>query len=88
MKVASLFLCMFLTSQVFAQGKFAGSLKTMISKTYKDSRKMPGMKDWQFREGTVITPMNDPEMITVDVYQQGTTYAVIFSLMEDTAVTA
>ena len=72
-------------STTHAQGKFAGALKGLVGKSYTDSRNIKGLKNWQFREGSLITPVDDPEMMTVDVFQKGTTCAVLFSYMEDTA---
>lgn len=71
----------------FAQGKYAGTKKSLIGKTYTDSHSIEGLEGWQFREGSVITAMDDPEMITVDVFQKGTTCVVFFSIKEDTADT-
>ena len=69
-----------------AQGKYAGTKKNLIGKTYTDSRKIPGLSGWQFREGSVINALTDPEMITVDVFQRGTNWIVFFSVREDTAL--
>ena len=66
-------------------GKYAGTKKILIGETYTDNKSIAGLKGWQFREGTVITPLDDPEMMTVDVFQKGTTYVILFSVKEDTA---
>lgn len=72
--------------QLLAQnGKYAGAMKKLIGKTYIDTRKIKDLSGWQFREGSVITPIDDAEMITVDVFQKGSTYVVFFSVKEDTA---
>ena len=69
-----------------AQGKYAGTKKNLIGKIYTDSRKIPGLSGWQFREGTVINPLDDAEMITADVFQRGTNWIVFFSVREDTSL--
>lgn len=71
---------------VMAQpGKYAGTKKSLIGKKYTDSHSIKGLQGWTFREGNVLNPLTDPEMITVDVFQKGTTYIVMFSIKEDTA---
>ena len=69
-------------------GKYAGSKKSLVGKTYTDSRKIPGLTGWQFREGSMISGIDDPELVTVDVFKKGTTWLIIFSMKEDTADTA
>ena len=66
-------------------GKYAGSMKNLIGKVYTDSRNITSLKGWQPREGSVLNPLTDPEMILSDVFQKGTTYIVFFSIKEDTA---
>lgn len=81
--LAIFFACQF---QLLAQtGKYAGAMKKLIGKSYTDSRKIKDLSGWQFREGSVITPIHNVEMITVDVFQKGPTYVVFFSVNEDTA---
>lgn len=82
-----LFVCMlFGTVYTNAQpGKYAGTKKTMIGKTYTDSRNMPGLKGWTFMEGALLNQVTDPEYIMADVYKKGTVYVVVFSIREDTA---
>jgi hypothetical protein len=66
-------------------GKFAGTKKSIIGKTYTDSRNMPGLKGWTFMEGALLNQVTDPEYIMADVYKKGTVYVVVFSIREDTA---
>ncbi len=66
-------------------GKYAGTKKSMIGKTYTDSRKIPGLKGWTFMEGSLLNQISDPEYIMADVFKKGTTYVIIFSIREDTA---
>jgi hypothetical protein len=79
-------LLLFLTEPVFSQpGKYSGQQKSLIGKEYTDSREIKQFKTWQFQQGSVINPLSDPETITVDVFQKGTTWVVFFSIKEDTA---
>jgi hypothetical protein len=68
-----------------AQGKYAGTMKKLIGVTYSDSRNIKELARWTFRQGSVITPLDNPEMVTVDVFQRGTTWIVYASVKEDTA---
>ena len=60
-------------------GKYAGTMKSLINTVYTDSRSIPALAGWSFSEGSVLNSLNDPEMITVDVFKRGTT--VLFSLV-------
>jgi hypothetical protein len=73
------------TTDSMAQGKYAGAMKTLIGVTYSDSRNIKPLARWTFRQGSVITPLDNPEMITIDVFQRGTTWIVYASVKEDTA---
>lgn len=68
-----------------AQGKFAGSLKGFIGKSYATTKEIKALQGWAFREGNVITSVDDPETITVDVFKKGSTWMAFFSYMKDTA---
>ncbi len=76
--------CFFLISTAHAQGKYAGTKKSLVGKTYTYSRNIPGLAGWEFREGNLVTPVDNPETITADVFQRGTTWLVFFSIREDT----
>jgi hypothetical protein len=84
---AFLIVTVFCATHANAQGKYAGSMKKLMGITYVDSKKLKELKGWQFFEGSVITPIDDPEMMLVDVYRKGTTTLVLFSVKEDTAST-
>ena len=85
MKRVLLFCLLFSASVCFAQpGKYAGSMKKFIGKTYTDERNIFGLSGWQFQQGSMITGVNDPELMTADVFKKGTTYIVLFSIKEDT----
>ncbi len=70
----------------FAQpGKYAGTKRSLIGKVFTDSRNLIALKGWTMMEGGVANSLNDPEMITSEVFKKGTTYVVFFSIKEDTA---
>lgn len=68
-------------------GKYAGSMKKMLSKTYTDEKHISGLTGWTFQEGSLITAVDDPEVMTANVFKKNTTYIVLFSIKEDTADT-
>ncbi len=78
-------LCVLLSEIVVAQGKYAGTKKSLIGKVYTDSRNLFALKGWTYMEGGLANSLNDPERIMSDVFKKGTTYIVLFSIMEDTA---
>lgn len=72
---------------IFSQpGKYAGSKQMLIGKTYTDSHKIMGLGDYTPVEGSVLNDINDPELIIGDVFRKGTTYVIVFSIKEDTAL--
>jgi hypothetical protein len=73
------------STAAIAQGKYAGTKKSLIGKVYTDSRNLAALKGWTFMEGGVANSLNDPELITSDVFKKGTSYVVFFSIKEDTA---
>lgn len=83
MKQQIIIILVFFWNPVFAQGKYAGSQKNLIGTIYTDSRNIPGLSGWKFRESTVISPVENPEMIIADVFQKEATYIVLFSVKED-----
>ena len=74
-----------LSTTVMAQGKYAGTKKSLIGKVYTDSRNLTALKGWEFMEGGLANSLDDPERIMSEVFKKGTTYVVLFSIMEDTA---
>lgn len=68
-----------------AQGKYAGAQSKLIGTKYADSRNIPGLKGWTFRQGSLVTALDDPETITVDVWKKGKVWIAFFSMKEDTA---
>lgn len=73
----------YLPGSVIAQGKYAGSKKALIGTSYADSHFIKGLEGWQFREGSLLSAIDDPETITVDVFRKGSTCVVLFSVKED-----
>ncbi|MBK6384925.1 MAG: hypothetical protein IPP02_13900 [Chitinophagaceae bacterium] len=78
-------LLLLLSGVAMAQGKYAGTKKSLIGKTYTEMPKLPGLKGWEFLEGSMLNYITDPERITVDIYKRGTDRIIIGSIMEDTA---
>jgi hypothetical protein len=70
-----------------AQGKYAGAQSKLIGTKYTDSRNIPGLKTWTFRSGSLVSGLDDPETILVDVYKKGKVWIAFFSIKEDTAST-
>lgn len=79
------FLLLFFCIYSSGQGKYAGYMKKMISISYTDSRNIPGLEGWEFRQGSMVTPIDNPEMIIADVFHRGNTWICLFSIKEDTA---
>ena len=68
-----------------AQGKYAGSMKKLMGVVYEDARKIPALKGWQFHQGDLISSVNDPAAIGVDVFQKGTTAVVLLGVQDGNA---
>jgi hypothetical protein len=73
-----------LTVLAFGQGQFAGSMKTMVNQTYRNSRTIPDLEGFDFQEGSLVSSMNDSEAMLVDVFNKDNMAIVFFSVMEDT----
>lgn len=85
MKYVFFFIITLCTTQLNAQGKYAGSMKKLVGQSYIDPKKITGLKGWRFMQGDLISPIDDTEALTVDVYVKGTSATVLFSVKEDTA---
>ncbi len=83
-KIIVVLLAIIMVNALAAQGKYAGTKKSLIGKVFTDIRNLTALKGWTFMEGGVANSINDPELITSDVFKKGTTYVVLFSIMEDT----
>jgi hypothetical protein len=68
----------------FGQGQFAGSMKAMVNKTYKNSRNIPDLEGFDFQEGSLVSGVNDSQAMLVDVFNKDNMAIVFFSVMEDT----
>ncbi len=85
MRVILLAAFLFVSFCTVAQGKYAGPLvKRLIGKTYTGNRKIPGLPGYQFRQGSLVSALNDPEQMMVEVLQKGANFVVFFSVMTDT----
>ncbi len=85
-KYITVLFVLLLTAGASAQtGKYAGSQKTLIGKTYTDVANIPGLSGWEFREGSLLTGLDDTEVITASILKKGTTYILLFSIKADPA---
>ena len=85
MKAATFCLLFFISTIAAAQGKYAGPvLKKLINKTYVNSRILPIPAGYLYLQGSLVSALNDPEKISAEIYQKGTTVLVIFSKLTDT----
>ena len=78
-------LTLFIQSAIAQPGKYAGTKRSLIGKIYTEIGNFAGLKGWTFMEGGLSNSLDDPERIFSDVYKKGTTYLVLYSIMEDTA---
>lgn len=81
-----LFLCfisMFAIIACNAQGTFAGSMKKLIGVKYIDSNAIPELKNYTYHEASLMSSIDDPETLTVDLVQKGSDAVVFFSIKED-----
>ena len=86
MKIILLPVFFFVSLCAGAQGRYAGPLlKKIINTSFTDTKKIPALKGYEFREGSVVSDIKDPKTITVDVFQKGIIAIVFFSLETDTA---
>ena len=82
-KIIFILLCFCLVkTNVVAQGKFAGALKSLIGQKYtRASSELKLLKGYKFFQGDVISEMNDPDQTMVEIYTKGSTTIVFFSTM-------
>lgn len=59
------------------------TLKSLIGKIFTNSRSIPELQGWEYREGNVVTPLKNPEMITSEVFQKGNNWIVFYSVREN-----
>lgn len=65
-------------ADVSAQGKYAGSFKKLMGKKFTDPKHIPGMPGYTFRQGDLISEVNDPFSMTLNVLVKGTSAVVLF----------
>lgn len=71
---------------IFAQaGRYAGTKKAMIGKSFIEPGEITQLKGWTQMEGAVVSKLDEPEMFLVYVFKKGTTVLFFFSIKEDTA---
>lgn len=86
MKKLLLILCVLSAFTAIAQpGKYAGTKKSLIGKTYIDGRDLAGLKGWEMIQSTLMNNIADPEFLYVSVFKKGTTNVVVIAVNEDTA---
>lgn len=69
----------------WSQGDYAPTLKRLIGKKFTDEKNIPGLKGYSFREGSLITDVDDPEPQFITLLLKGTKGAVVYSVMPDTS---
>src|SRR3954469_8156704 len=62
-----------------AQGKFAGSEKTLIGKSYTGQKNIPWWKNYTLVESSVISPVGDPVAFVASVYRKANVRLLVFS---------
>lgn len=73
------------TLHSFSQGKYAPTLKKLIDSTFTDERNIPGLDSFSFREGMLITDIDDPEPQFLNVLLKGNKAVIVLSQVTDTA---
>lgn len=83
MKPALFILCLFSVAVINAQpGKFAGTKKSMIGKTFTNSDSIRGLAGWTQLQGSLMNKTTDPEFLFVFVFKKGTTNLALFTVMD------
>jgi len=63
-------------------------MKKIIGSSYSEANDIAALIDWEYREGSVVTPLHNPEMIVANVFQKGNIWIAFFSIKEDTLSSA
>ena len=58
-------------------------MKGLVGLKYKDTNSITALKDYSSREGSLISAIDDPETITVDLFRKGSDVVVFFSIKTD-----
>lgn len=78
------FFALFPFQAIFSQGSYTKNFKQQIGKTFTDEKHISWLKGYGFREGTMITDMDDAEPQFLTVLIKGSTGIVIYSAKSDT----
>jgi len=73
--------CQFLPAQV----KYAGALKNLVGKTFVNEKQNTLLKGYSWREGELITAVNDPQPQFLMMYIKGSEAVVLYSAKTETA---
>ena len=79
-------LLLYCLMQLQAQGKYSGTQKKLIGKTYTDEKHIEGLKGFDFRQGDMITTIDDAEPQFLTIYVKGTKAVVLYSAQADTGI--
>lgn len=80
----AILLCCFMQVQAQTQGKYAGTFKKLIGRTYTDDRHVAGLEGYTYRQGDLITDANDEESQFLTVFIKGKNAAVVYSAQSGT----
>ena len=81
-----IFTCSFCSTVSIAQGKFAGSEKTLIGKSYTDQKNIPWWKNYKLVESAIISPVGDPVLFVAEAYKKGNAQIVVFGKNTETNI--
>ena len=62
-----------------AQGKFAGSMKQYMGKSYSDEKHIPWLKSYDYEGGSIISPTDDATQFCSFLYKKGNSLVVLFT---------
>ncbi len=74
---------LFYSRSLNAQGKYAGEFKYLIGKKYTTQDSIKAFKKYPLHEGSVISDVNDLDVMMLDMYRKGTTAVVVFGSKTD-----
>lgn len=80
----AVFFVLFPFQAIFSQGSYTKNFKQQIGKTFTDEKHISWLKGYSFREGSLITDVNDPEPQFITVLLKGTKGVVVYSAKPDT----
>ena len=74
-----IFICICSCTTSTAQGRFAGSMKQYIGKSYSDEKHVPWLKSYNYGGGSIISPVDDATQFCSFLYQKGNSVVVFFT---------